>query len=114
MGPSALHDNRLPLSTTRSKIRVINGVGSLGPVTLLVDYGAVSASASVNAGSVSAYSQIASNTGAQIEVTSGSGDVYLTSRTNGDVLAGQGVYTVFIWGDGSAGQTPKLAVNTDR
>ena len=90
-------DNRLPVSNTRTKVRLINGVGSLDPLTLLVDYGAVSSSSNVVAGTASAYTQIASNTGAQIEVDSPTlGPVYLTTRTNGDVLAGQGVYTVFI------------------
>lgn len=90
-------DNRLPVSTTRTKIRLLNGVASLDPLTMLVDYGAVSASSNVIAGTASAYTQIASNTGAQIEVDSPTlGPVYLTTRTNGDALVGQGVYTVFI------------------
>jgi hypothetical protein len=90
-------DNRLPISTTRTKIRLLNGVASLDPLTLLVDYGAVTQSSNVVSGTASSYSQIASNSGAQIEVDSPTlGPVYLTTRTNGDNLAGQGVYTVFI------------------
>jgi hypothetical protein len=89
-------DNRLPISSTRTKLRVINGVANLGPVTLLVDSAAYGAVSSVPSGTVSAYSQVTSNTGAVLEVTSGQGSVYSTTRTNGDVLAGQGVYTLFI------------------
>lgn len=90
-------DNRLPLSTTRTKIRLVNGVANLDPLTLLVDYGSVSSAANIVAGTASPYSQIASNAGAQIEVDSPTlGPVYLTTRTNGDVLAAQGVYTLFV------------------
>ena len=90
-------DNRLPLSTSRTKIRVINGVASLDALSLLVDNGQVTASSSVLPGTASVYSQIASNTGAQIEVDSPTlGPVYLTTRTNGDALLGQGVYTVLV------------------
>ena len=48
----------------------------------------------------SAYPSSSREIGAQIEVDSPTlGPVYLTTRTNGDALAGQGVYTVFILGD---------------
>lgn len=101
-------DNRLPLSASRTKIRVINGVGSLDPLSLLVDNGQVTASSSVLPGTASAYSQIASNTGAQVEVDSPTlGPVYLTTRTNGDALLGQGVYTVLVMG-GKATPTGRL------
>jgi hypothetical protein len=105
-------DNRLPLSTTRTKIRLVNGVANLDPLTMLVDYGAVSASSNVVAGTASAYSQIGSNAGAQIEVDSPTlGPVYLTTRTNGDVLASQGVYTVFIL---SGKSTPTGTLRNER
>ena len=90
-------DNRLPLSTTRTKIRLVNGVASLDPLALSVDYGAVAASSYVVAGTAAAYTQIAADSAAQIEVDSPSlGAVYLTTRTNGDNLLGQGVYSLFI------------------
>jgi hypothetical protein len=90
-------DNRLPLSTVRTKIRLVNGVASLDPLALSVDYGAVAASSYVVAGSAAPYAQIASNVGALIEVDSPSlGAVYQTTRTNGDPLTGQGVFSVFV------------------
>jgi hypothetical protein len=92
-----LDDNRLPLSTTRTKIRLVNGVASLDPLALSVDYGAVSASSYVVAGTAAPYAQIASNLGALIEVDSPTlGIMYQTTRTNGDPLTGQGVYSLFV------------------
>lgn len=91
-------DNKLPLSTTRTKIRVINAVASLDALSLSVDNGGVAASSFVSAGTASAYSQVASNASAQIEVNSPTlGPVYLTSRSLGDALLGQGVYTVLVY-----------------
>ncbi len=92
-------DNRLPVSTAQTKIRVVNGVASLAPVTMLVDYGVVSGSQNIAAGQAAPYTNVASNaSGAVIEVDSASQStpVYLTSRTNGDPLLGQGVYTLFV------------------
>jgi hypothetical protein len=92
-----IDDNRLPLSTTRTKIRLVNGVATLDPLALSVDFGAVSASSYVVAGTAAPYAQIASNLGALIEVDSPSlGALYQTTRTNGDPLAAQGVYSIFV------------------
>jgi hypothetical protein len=89
-------DNRLPLSPSRTKIRLINAVGGSDPLTLLVDNSVISASSNVLAGTASAYAQTASSTGAQIEVDSPSAQLYVTTLTNGDKLLSQGVYTMFI------------------
>jgi hypothetical protein len=105
-------DNRLPLSAVRTKIRLVNGVATLDPLALSVDYGAVAASSYVVAGTAAPYAQISSNVGAVIEVDSPTlGAVYLTTRTNGDPLVGQGVYTLFVL-DGKAAPTGRL--NNDR
>jgi hypothetical protein len=109
-----IDDNRLPLSATRTKIRLVNGVANLDPLALSVDSGAVNASSYVTAGTASTYTQVASNTvGAIIEVDSPTlaAPVYLTTRTNGDPLLPQGVYTVFVLSGAGA---PKGTVNPDR
>ncbi len=92
-------DNRLPISTSRAKIRLVNGVASLDGLTLLVNFGSISASSNITAGVASPYAQTASSTGTQIEVDSPTlGAVYLTNpaKANGDALSGQGVYTLFV------------------
>jgi hypothetical protein len=92
-------DNRLPLSTSRAKIRLINGVASLDGLTLLVNFGSIAASSNITAGIAAAYAQTASSTGTQIEVDSPTlGQIYLTNpaKANGDALSGQGVYTLFV------------------
>jgi hypothetical protein len=92
-------DNRLPISTSRAKIRLVNGVASLDGLTLLVNFGSISASSNITAGTAALYAQTASSTGTQIEVDSPTlGPVYLTNpaKANGDALSGQGVYTLFV------------------
>jgi hypothetical protein len=74
-------------------------VASLDGLTLLVNFGSISASSNITAGVAAPYAQTASSTGTQIEVDSPSlGAVYLTNpaKANGDALSGQGVYTLFV------------------
>jgi hypothetical protein len=104
-------DNRLPLSTTRTKIRVVNGAGSLDALSLSVDNVGPLETSYVPAGTASAYAQVNSNLTAYIEVDSPTqGVMYQSTRPNGDQLVGQSVYSVFVLG----GQTkPKGILSRD-
>jgi hypothetical protein len=107
-------DNRLPISTARAKIRLVNGVASLDGLTLLVNFGSISASSNITPGVAAPYAQTSSSTGTQIEVDSPSlGAVYLTNpaKANGDALSGQGVYTLFVLsGKVTAGNVAPLGI----
>jgi hypothetical protein len=105
-------DNTLPVSTTRTKMRLVNGVAGLDPLTLVVDYAPVPGSTNVTAGAASTYAQIPSDNAAYIQVDSPSqGALYTTTRTNGDVLVGQGVYTMFVL---SGKSTPTAFIRNER
>ncbi|MDE2370747.1 MAG: DUF4397 domain-containing protein [Burkholderiales bacterium] len=91
--------NQLPTSTTRSNVRLINGAGMMDALTMSVDYLALTSSSNILPGSAAAYQQVTSDTQAYIEVDSPiNGTVYASTRTNGDNLAAQGVYTMFVLG----------------
>ncbi len=103
-------DNSVSTSTTQTvRARVINGVNnSSGTVSATIDNKTVGTAALATA-----------STYVTIPATTGTSTVQASITTNPTSLTSQsfvtnGVYTVFIWGDGSAGQTPKLAVTTDR
>ena len=103
-------DNSVSTSTTQTvKARVINGVNSgSGTVSATIDNKTVGTAAFATA---SQYVTIPATTGTStVQASITTNPASLTSQS----FVTNGVYTVFIWGDGSAGQTPKLAVNTDR
>jgi len=89
-------DNRLPSTTTRAKMRLVNGIFGSDPLTLSVDYLAVASN--VIAGSGSSYATVNSNPSVQLQVTSAtaSAPLYTTTSTTPFNLIGQGVYTVFM------------------
>jgi hypothetical protein len=90
-------DNRLPLSTARTKIRVVNGAASLDALSLSVDNVGPLETSYVVPGTASAYAQVTSNTTAYIEVDSPTqGVLYQSTRPNGDQLVAQKVYSVFV------------------
>ena len=102
-GPSAAgrllvltDDNRLPGSTTRVKVRLVNGINGSDPLTLSVDYLALAPN--VLAGTASAYATANSNSSVQLQVTSStaSDPLYQTTSATPFNLVGQGVYTVFM------------------
>ncbi len=103
-------DNSVSTNTTQTvKARVINGINNgTGSVSATIDNKTVGTAAFAIA---SPYVTIPATTGTS--TVQASIVTNPTSLTNQSFVA-NGVYTVFIWGDGSAGQTPKLAVNTDR
>jgi hypothetical protein len=89
-------DNRLPSSTTRVKVRLVNGIDGSDPLTLSVDYLALASN--VVAGSTSTYATANSNSSVQLQVTSATASepLYQTTSTTPFNLLGQGVYTVFM------------------
>lgn len=89
-------DNRLPTSSTKTKIRLVNGVALSDPMTLSIDYLAVSSD--VVAGAASAYATVNSNAAAQVQVTTATAaePLFQTTTTTPLALVGQGVYSVFM------------------
>ncbi len=89
-------DNRLPGSTTRVKVRLVNGINGSDPLTLSVDYLALASN--VLAGAASSYATANSNPSVQLQVTSATASepLYQTTSTTPFNLVGQGVYTVFM------------------
>ncbi|MDP3611270.1 MAG: DUF4397 domain-containing protein, partial [Rubrivivax sp.] len=86
-------DNRLPSSTSRVKMRLLHGAAGVDPLTLSVDYLALSSD--LAAGTVSAYSTLNTSAAARIDVTSAAAPAPLYSAED-VVLQSQGVYTVFM------------------
>jgi hypothetical protein len=89
-------DNRLPSSTTRTKVRLVNGVDGSDPLTLSVDYLALASE--IPAGSASVYATANANSSVQLQVTSATAPdpLYQTTSTTPFNLVGQAVYTVFM------------------
>lgn len=92
-------DNRLPNSTSRVKLRLVNGVQGSDPLTLSVDYLALAIDQTV--GGASAYATTTSNSAVRVDVTSASAAAALYTATDVN-LQGQGVYTVFMLGGNTA------------
>ncbi len=91
-------DNRLPTTSLRMRIRMINGTSLADPLALSVDYSAVASD--VPAGTSSSYVTLASNASARVDVTAPSAASPLFSDTDANLQA-QGVYTVFMLGGNS-------------
>jgi hypothetical protein len=107
-------DNRLPLLSGRTKIRLVNGVAGLDALSLTVDNVLPVETSYVVAGAASTYAQIASDTAATIIVGSAAFPAFYTSPpTRGDQLLGQAVYTMFILSGGASGATPVAVLRKD-
>ena len=93
-------DNRLPTSSSRAKLRLINGMSGLGePTNLAIDYAPVAEG--VVLGQSSSFEEINSGTDYRLDVSSASTTATLLTRTD-ITLQGSGVYTMFVAGDGTA------------
>jgi hypothetical protein len=103
-------DNRLPSSSTKTKIRLVNGVASADPLTLSIDYLAVASD--IAAGATSAYSTVNANTSAQVQVTSATAaePLYQTTTTTPLSLVGQGIYSVFMLSGSTTTGTPPTGI----
>jgi hypothetical protein len=103
-------DNRLPSTTTRVKVRLVNGIAGSDPLTLSVDYLALASN--VLAGTGSTYATANSNASVQLQVTSAtaSDPLYQTTTTTPFNLVGQGVYTVFMLSGSTAAGNPATGI----
>ena len=88
-------DNRLPSTSARSRVRLINGTTGSDPLTLSVEYAAVGND--VAAGGASAYVTLLSNASARVDVTAPSAALPLFSDTDAN-LQSLGVYSVIMLG----------------
>jgi Domain of unknown function (DUF4397) len=93
-------DNRVPGAPTRAKLRLINGLAGSDPLTLALDFATFIATNDVAAGTASAYALPNIAGSARIEITSqlANSPLFTISQANTTInlLAGQGVYTVFM------------------
>jgi len=103
-------DNRLPTSSTKYKLRLLNAMNGMDsyPLTLTVDYEAVISD--LAAGTVSDAVALSSNDAATLDVTSALSSTPLYSLTD-TALSAQGVYTVFMFGTSAA---PSGALRKER
>jgi Domain of unknown function (DUF4397) len=93
-------DNRVPGTTARAKVRLINGIAGSDPLTMALDFQTFLATNDIATGAASAYALPNVAGSARIEITSQlvSTPLYTISQANNtlNLLAGQGVYTVFM------------------
>lgn len=101
-------DNRLPTSSARYRMRLINAASTTDPITLSVDYAALVTD--VSAGSASSFVTATYNDEARIDITTSSGGDYLYTLEDAN-LQSYGVYTVFLLGGNS---TPTGVLRKDR
>lgn len=94
-------DNRLPTSTTRTKLRLVHAAYGQDALTLAVDYNALATG--VSYASASGFASVTANSAATVEVSSPLVAMPLYSTASSTVnLQAQGVYSVFVLGGGSA------------
>jgi hypothetical protein len=103
-------DNRLPTSSTSSKISLVNAMSLLGdPVTLNVNYTPVANAVAL--GNSSAASQVTAGTAdTEIDSVDATTSTTLFSNTQA-TLTGSGVYDLFMFGSAAA---PVAALHTNR
>jgi hypothetical protein len=93
-------DNRLPTSSSRAKVRLINGMSGLAePINLAVDYAPVAEGVAL--GQSSAFEEINSGTDYRLDVTNANTTANLLTRTD-ITLQGNAVYTLFVAGSAAA------------
>lgn len=103
-------DNRLPSSSGKAKIRLLNGMSGLGgPITLSVDFSPVAEGIAL--GAASDYSEVDSGTDSELDVTNAYTAANLLTKTSVSLTA-SGVYTLFMSGGGTA--TPAGTLRKDR
>lgn len=105
-------DNKLPTTSTNAKIRLLNAMSSnSAEMTLYLNY-SVKASG-VLQGYASTPTQLAAVTDALLTVNSTNSSTPLFTQTDTDILA-QGVYTVFLLGDGTNASTVAASLVKER
>lgn len=96
-------DNRLPRNSSRAKVRLINGMSGLGdPINLLFDYSPIIEG--VPLGQSSDFEEVMSGYVDRVDVHSTNTNERLL-RDEEVTIVGNGVYTMFIAGDGTPENT---------
>lgn len=92
-------DNRVPVTASRAKVRLVHGVTGLDPLTLSVDY--LPVATDLAEGTASTPATLASSSAARVDVTAASAaqPVYSVDSVN---LQTGSVYTVFVLGGNTA------------
>ena len=113
-------DNRLPSTTSRAKVRLVNGVAGAGPLTLSLDYQPLQPS-DIDVGAASTYYAADSSSASRIEISSLTATAPLltqTGSTTDKLLLSQGIYSVFMLGGAvnpiTAAQVPTGVFRRDR
>jgi hypothetical protein len=93
-------DNRVPGTTARAKVRLINGITGTDPLTMALDFQTFLATNDIVTGTASGYALPNVAGSARIEISSQLvvAPLYTISQANNtlNLLTGQGVYTVFM------------------
>lgn len=103
-----LDDNRLPSTTTRAKVRLVNGSDGAPPLTLSLDFQPLQPT-DIAVGSGSTYYAADATSASRIEISSPSAATALFSQTGSStdrLLQNQGIYTVFMLGGLNANGVP--------
>jgi hypothetical protein len=102
-------DNHEPSASTKTKIRLLNGMSGLGgPISLNVDFGPVVDNVAL--GTASPFSEVASGSETRLDINNAVTSQTLTTLT-GVSLQESAVYTVFMSGNAT---TPGSTVRRDR
>jgi len=108
-------DNRLPTTTTRAKLRLVNGLDGADLTSLLLDSQSFAQTSDIASGIASPYASVTALGTARLEVTSAllpdTSFTPIVASTGQNLLTAQGVYTIFVL-DGST--TPVLRLTKDR
>jgi Domain of unknown function (DUF4397) len=100
-------DNRLPGTTGRARVRLVNGTQGGDPLTLSIDYQSIASD--ITAGAASSYFTVtstAAGTNTQVDVTAPSAAAPLFSTTAAN-LQTSSVYTIYVLG-GNAAPTGRI------
>jgi cytolysin (calcineurin-like family phosphatase) len=91
--------NRLPTTTGKVKLRLMNGMSALAvPATLAVDFAPIAEGVAL--GQAAAFTEIDAGTDYQFDVTNTGTSASLLTR-DAVTLQDAGIYTLFMWGGGA-------------
>lgn len=103
-------DNRLPATSGRAKLRIVNGLSALQvPATLAVDYSPIAEAIAL--GQASGYTELDEGSDYQLDITNSSTSASLLSRSSVSLQAA-GTYTMFTFNTG--GSTVNGTLRKDR
>jgi hypothetical protein len=101
---AVVDDNRLPTNSSNVKVRLVNGIVGIGPLTMTVDSSIVASG--ISTGQVSAYNKdVVADSAASIEVLSTTGRVVAipnATDTTSKQLVATHLYTMYMYGTTAA------------